>query len=105
MSTSSMILAFYNTVLLPDVEYRLSLEEISEAEKSRVKIDDGHVVLMPLKEAKKREELTADDFYALGVEAEVLDISEGPMGTFLHARTRGKVRSLSVETGCAGGHV
>ncbi|WP_274940817.1 endopeptidase La [Chordicoccus furentiruminis] len=99
MSTSSMILAFYNTVLLPDVEYRLSLEEISEAEKSRVKIDDGHVVLMPLKEAKKREELTADDFYALGVEAEVLDISEGPMGTFLHARTRGKVRSLSVETG------
>ena len=95
----NMVIAFYNTVLLPDVEYRLSLDGITEEEKSRVKIDGGRVFLLPLKEQKEREQITADDFYSLGVAAEVLEISENPMGTFLHARTREKVRVKEITVG------
>ncbi len=94
-----MVIPFYNTVLLPDVEYRLSLDGITEEEKSRIKIDGGAAVLLPLKEQKERLSIAAEDFFPLGVAAEVLEIGEGPMGTFLHARTREKVRVTDITIG------
>ena len=95
----NMVIAFYNTVLLPDVEYRLSIDGITDEEKSRIKIDGGRAVLLSMKEQKTREETTAEDFYPLGVAAEVLEVSEGPMGTFIHARTREKVRVNEITIG------
>ena len=96
MSTG-MILAFYNTVLLPDVDYRLSVEGISDREKERIRADGGRAVLMPLKEERERTEIAPGDFYELGVACEVLEINEGPMGTFVHARTREKVRADAIR--------
>ena len=92
-----IVLAFHDTVLLPDVEYRLSIEDITEEEKSRIKIDNGNVIMLPLKEEKRRDNIEAGDFYPLGVAAEVMEISEGPMGTFVHARSREKVRVTDIS--------
>ena len=94
----NMILSFFNTVLLPDVDYRLSVEGISEEEKERLKEDGGRAVLLPLKEEKPRSEIRGEDFYELGVAAEILEINDGPMGTFVHARTREKVRASEILT-------
>ena len=53
---ANIILATYDTVLLPDVDYRLGISEIDEQEKSRIKIDGGKAILLPLKEECKKEE-------------------------------------------------
>ena len=92
-----LIIALYNTVLLPDVDYRLSVEDISEEEKSRIKIDGGRALLVPLRNEKPKDEITAEDFYPLGVAADVEEILEGPMGTVIHARTREKVSVSSIQ--------
>ena len=42
-----MILAVYDTVILPDVDYRLNIGEISSEEKSRIKIDQNRAVILP----------------------------------------------------------
>ena len=97
--SKKLVIAFYNTVLLPDVEYRLSIDGISEEEKERIREDGGEALLLALKEQKNREDIENDDFYPLGVAAEILEVSEGPMGTFLHARTREKVRVTSISAG------
>ncbi len=87
-----MIIPLFNTVLLPDVDYRLSIEELNDAERSRIQIDQGQVVFLPLKTDKRRSEITPEDFYPLGIAAEVAQISEGPMGTIVEARAREKVQ-------------
>ncbi len=92
-------IAFCNTVLLPDVEYRLAIDGITEEEKSRIKIDGGKAVLLSLKEQKARDEITEEDFYPLGVAAEILEIGDAPMGMFIHARTREKVRVTDLSVG------
>ena len=97
MSTM-IILPMYNTVLLPDVDYRLSVESISDAERSRIQIDEGRVVFLPLKEEKPRDEIRAEDFYPLGIAADVSQIVDGPMGTVVEARSREKVNVTGIMT-------
>ena len=64
-----MIIPVYDTVILPDVDYQLGISDLTDDEKSRIKIDNNRVLLMPLKESKERTSLTMEDFYGLGVEA------------------------------------
>lgn len=92
-----LIIPIYSTVLLPDVDYRLSVEDISDVEKSRIQIDQGKVVFMPLKTDKHRSEVTAEDFYPLGIAADVVQIAEGPLGTVVEARSREKVRMSGIR--------
>lgn len=89
---ANIILATFDTVLLPDVDYRLGISEIDEQEKSRIKIDGGKAILLPLKEECKKEELKKELFYPLGVLIDIEDIGEGPMGTYIQGRSREKVR-------------
>ncbi|MBQ6385952.1 MAG: endopeptidase La [Lachnospiraceae bacterium] len=93
-----MILATYNTVLLPDVDYRLNIDGITEEEKSRIKIDGGRAVLLPLKQEKEKADITPDDFYPLGILMDVSEIVESPMGTILHGQSREKVHVTDVRT-------
>ena len=92
-----LIIPMYNTVLLPDVDYRLSVESISDAEKDRIEADQGKAVFLPLKTEKKRGEMTAEDFYPFGIAVDVTQISEGPLGTVIEARAREKVRVSSIR--------
>ena len=87
-----LILPMFNTILLPDVDYRLSVEKISDVEKSRIQIDEGRVIFLPLREEKPREELTQEDFYPLGIIADVSQITDGPLGTIVEAQAREKIR-------------
>ena len=94
-----MIIPVYDTVILPDVDYQLGISDLTDDEKSRIKIDNNRVLLMPLKESKERTSLTMEDFYGLGVEAEVLELRETPKGTRIHAQTREKVRLIDLNVG------
>lgn len=93
---SYLVIPSYDTVILPDVDYQLGVEELNEDEKSRIKIDDNKVLIVPMKEAKGKMDLTMSDVYGLGVLADVLDINSTKVGYRVHARTREKVEITSL---------
>ncbi len=95
--TAVMILTVFDTVILPDVDYRLNIGSFGEAERERLKADDGHCVLLPIRSLKGKTEVTQTDCYEYGVLADVLEIDDDRQGTFLHIQSRGKVRVLEVE--------
>ncbi len=91
-----MILAVYDAVILPDVDYHLNIGEISDEEKSRIKIDQNRAVVLPVKSLKDHPQLTTEDFHSFGVLVEVIDITENHLGTFLHMHSREKVRVTDI---------
>ncbi len=95
--TAVMILTVFDTVILPDVDYRLNIGSFGEAERERLKADDGHCILLPIRSLKGKTEVTQTDCYEYGVLADVLEIDDDRQGTFLHIQSRGKVRVLEVE--------
>ncbi len=99
MNESTMAVAVYNTVLLPDVEYRLSVHGLTDLERRRLESEkeDQHVVILPLKEPVEKEEMKPESFYELGVEAEVMEVLDTPSGTVLHTRTRSKVQVSDIS--------
>ncbi len=95
---TTMVVAVYDTVLLPDVEYRLGVQGLTDPERKRLEQEKPeHVVILPMKEPIGKEDLTPEHFYELGVEAEVLEVLDGPQGTVLHTRTRSKVRVSDID--------
>ena len=48
--SSTLVIALYNTVLLPDVEYRLNIDGLSDEEKARAREDGGKAILLPMKQ-------------------------------------------------------
>ncbi len=96
-----LIIPVDNAVLLPDVSYRLSISELNDSEKARIKADDNRVVLLQLKsEQWDRGSLTEEDFYTIGVSAEIMEIHENPlMGTFIQTETHEKVQLTNLTIG------
>ena len=88
---SYLVIPSYDTVILPDVDYQLGVEELNEDERSRIKIDDNKALIVPMKEAKDKKNLTMDDVLGFGVLADVIDINSTNAGLRVHARTREKV--------------
>ena len=95
--TRQMILPIRHAVLLPDVEYRLNIAGISDEERERLEADGNRAVLLGVRAEEDAEEIGIDDLNDLGVACEVLDISDGPMGLFLHAQAREKVRVSGIS--------
>ena len=48
-----MIIPIYDTVVLPAVDMQMKIYDLTENEKSRIKIDGNKAVLLPLKEDAK----------------------------------------------------
>ncbi len=94
--SSTLILPMFNTVLLPDVDYRLSVEHISDAERSRIQIDEGRAIFLPMRTEKPRQELTKEDFFPLGIIADISQIQDGPMGTVVEAQAREKIHVTEI---------
>ena len=86
-----MIIPVYDTVVLPAVDMQMKIYDLTENEKSRIKIDGNKAVLLPLKEDARPGEITAGSFYGLGVLADIRSVSQSKMGTILHATTLDKV--------------
>ena len=86
-----LVIPIYNTIILPEVQYNIESETLNEREKNSLKIGDT-IILLPLKEIKTREELTADDFYPIGLTAVIKVIRNSEDDLILAARTDAKVR-------------
>ncbi|MGN0363588.1 MAG: endopeptidase La [Bilifractor sp.] len=95
---SYLVIPSYDTVILPDVDYQLGVEELNEDERSRIKIDDNKVLIVPMKETKDKKDLTMADVYGLGVLADVIDINSTKVGLRVHSRTREKVEITSLSS-------
>ena len=95
--SSTLVIALYNTVLLPDVEYRLNIDGLSDEEKARAREDGGKAILLPMKQEVARENMKESDFYPIGVYADVMEVTEGPAGIILHAQTKEKAKVTSLD--------
>lgn len=87
-----MIFPVYDTVVLPNVEYQLGIEDLSDAEKSRLESDGSYALLVPTKDYCRRKQLTMEKVSGFGVLLRVLDIKMTNLGTRLHAISEQKVR-------------
>ena len=101
-----MIIPLFDTVILPDVDYQLNIEGLSEEEKSRIKIDGNRAILLPLREGREKNQIVSEDFYPLGVMMDVIQISKTAMGTVLqgHSREKVSVTGIATESGLLEGN-
>ena len=90
-----LVIPIYNTIILPDVQYNLEPDSLTDREKSSLKVEDT-VILLPLKEEKTREELTAEDFYPIGLTGIVKGIRNADGDLILAVRTEVKVRVINL---------
>ena len=90
-----LVIPIYNTIILPDVQYNLEPDSLTDREKSTLKVEDT-VILLPLKEEKTREELTAEDFYPIGLTGIVKGIRNADGDLILAVRTEVKVRVINL---------
>lgn len=98
-----MIIPIYDAVLLPGVQYisglfyRLKKNMISEKENTELRQDSGIVVLVPLKERKTRKQICAEDFYPIGITAQIQKIKESEHELWLTLNTLQKVKVQSIQ--------
>lgn len=91
-----MIIPVYNTVILPEVQYSLMPNLLCEEEINQLESEE-FVVILPLKELKERSEITKEDFYQIGVLAEVKELKQTPEGLVLRANTTERVNVLNLN--------
>lgn len=92
-----MIIPISDVILLPANTYSLILNKFTEAEKKSLE-NREYAFLLPMQNVKSRAELRAEDFYPIGVWAEVESCQEVPQGckVTLKALKRVKLSELSV---------
>lgn len=96
-----MLVPVFNTVVLPDVETAIVLPDLTEEEKNRLGAGGNRAVIVPLKSPVSRKQLSSDDFYGIGVLAEVTGIGMTAGGRVLHLRTLNKMcRVPCCSRGC-----
>lgn len=91
-----MILPVYNTIVLPDVQYHLLLNILSDEEINKLK-SESKVTLLPIKASKQRDEINKEDFYEIGVKADIEFVEENDEGILLVANTKDKVKMLNIN--------
>ena len=90
-----MLVPVFNTIILPGAEMSVTLPELSREEKDRLGAGGNRAVIVPLKNPLSRQQVTTDDFYGLGVLAEVTGMGMTAGGRVLHLRTLKKVNVLN----------
>lgn len=90
-----LVIPVYNTIILPDVQYNLEPDSLTEREKNLLKVEDT-VILLPLKEEKVREELTAEDFYPIGLTGIVKGVRNNDGDFIIAVRTDVKVKTYNL---------
>ena len=91
-----LVIPIYNTIILPDVQYNLEPDSLTDREKSALKVEDT-VILLPLKEEKTREELRAEDFYPIGLTGVIKGIRNADGDLIMAVRTELKVKVVNLE--------
>lgn len=90
-----LVIPIYNTIILPDVQYNLEPDSLTDREKSALKVEDT-VILLPLKEEKTREELKAEDFYPIGLTGVIKGIRNTDGDLIMAVRTELKVKVVNL---------
>lgn len=90
-----LVIPIYNTIILPDVQYNLEPDSLTDREKSTLKVEDI-VILLPLKEEKTREELRAEDFYPIGLTGVIKGIRNTDGDLIMAVRTELKVKVVNL---------
>ena len=90
-----LVIPIYNTIILPDVQYNLEPDSLTDREKSALKVEDT-VILLPLKEEKTREELRAEDFYPIGLTGVIKGIRNADGDLIMAVRTEIKVKVVNL---------
>ena len=90
-----LVIPIYNTIILPDVQYNLEPDSLTDREKSTLKAEDT-VILLPLKEEKTREELRAEDFYPIGLTGVIKGIRNTDGDLIMAVRTELKVKVVNL---------
>ena len=90
-----LVIPIYNTIILPDVQYNLEPDSLTDREKSALKVEDT-VILLPLKEEKTREELRAEDFYPIGLTGVIKGIRNTDGDLIMAVRTELKVKVVNL---------
>ena len=90
-----LVIPIYNTIILPDVQYNLEPDSLTDREKSTLKVEDT-VILLPLKEDKTREALKAEDFYPIGLTGVIKGIRNTDGDLIMAVRTELKVKVVNL---------
>ena len=90
-----LVIPIYNTIILPDVQYNLEPDSLTDREKSTLKVEDT-VILLPLKEEKTREELSVEDFYPIGLTGIIKGIRNTDGDLIMAVRTELKVKVVNL---------
>ena len=90
-----LVIPIYNTIILPDVQYNLEPDSLTDREKSTLKVEDT-VILLPLKEEKTREELRVEDFYPIGLTGVIKGIRNADGDLIMAVRTELKVKVVNL---------
>lgn len=88
------VVPIYNILAVPGASIPLSLERFDKMI-GRVPVSGERVTLIFMKEDKTREELTADDFYPIGVSGTVVEVGEQGVLVF-RSNTRVDLKSVNI---------
>lgn len=86
-----MLLQIQDLVLLPGMNYTLRLGRLSEEELSVIHQKGEEIIAVPLKNDRNRHELTADDFYKVGITLEILDVNADEKGYLVQVKALNRV--------------
>ncbi len=92
-----IVVPFYNIIIIPNVTFYFSGEYFSEHVKKNA-AEGEEVVFLMLKEDKRRSDITAKDFYRVGVAGKVEGIDkDGNIG--IYATERLNIKSIRMKEG------
>ena len=98
----AMVLPVYDTVILPGVEFRIRMDEVTPDERKRLKENGGYAILLPVKADRSREDIKEEDLTDIGVYAQIDEVEDTPMGIVVSIENGEKARVLEVQ-GFGGG--
>lgn len=88
------VVPVYNILAVPGASIPLSLERFDKMI-GRIPVSGERVTLIFMKEDKTREEITADDFYPIGVSGTVVEVGEQGVLVF-RSNTRVDLKSVNI---------
>lgn len=92
-----MLIPVSDLVLLPEISYTLRISGLSEDEFDIMENRQEEVILAPLKQHQKRNEITEDMFHSIGASIEILELSKDEKGYLLQFKVKNRVTLEHIE--------
>lgn len=86
-----MILPIIDIVLLPGMTYTLKLNQLSKEELKFLSDKNQQIIALPMKQIYSKDEMTADNFYQVGVMLDVLEVNHTEKGYKIQIKVKTQV--------------